>query len=81
MSLKKFKFVEPLTWLLNMNKFFGYADYSTLVEVVLSSDMRVAVADTLNQVTEWCDLWGMKLNVSKTKMVSRSLTIFSSNTH
>ena len=32
---------------------------------------------TLARVSEWCDLWGMKLNVSKTKtmIVSRSLTM------
>ena len=31
----------------------------------------------LGRVSEWCDLWGMKLNVSKTKtmIVSRSRTM------
>ena len=31
----------------------------------------------LGRVSEWCDLWGMKLNASKTKtmIVSRSLTM------
>ena len=36
-----------------------------------SSGVRVAVAESLirdlGSVTEWCDLWGMKLNASKTK--------------
>ena len=42
---------------------------------------RVAVAESLirdlSRVSEWCDLWGMKLNASKTKtmIVSRSLTM------
>ena len=29
----------------------------------------------LNRVSVWCDLWGMKLNTSKTKIVSRSRTV------
>ena len=43
--------------------------------------VRVAVAETLisdlGRVSGWCDLWGMKLNVSKTKtmIVSRSCTM------
>ena len=43
--------------------------------------VRVAVAESLirdlGRVSEWCDLWGMKLNASKTKtmIVSRSLTM------
>ena len=42
--------------------------------------VRVAVAESLirdlGRVSEWCDLWGMKLNASKTKtmIVSRSRT-------
>ena len=42
---------------------------------------RVAVAESLirdlGRVSEWCDLWGMKLNASKTKtmIVSRSHTM------
>ena len=42
---------------------------------------RVAVAGSLNRdlvrVNAWCDLWGMKLNASKTKtmIVSRSRTM------
>ena len=49
--------------------------------VVPSPGSRVAVAESLirdlGRVSEWCDLWGMKLNVSKTKImiVSRSRTM------
>ena len=48
--------------------------------VVPSPGVRVAVAESLihdiGRVSEWCDLWGMKLNASKTKtmIVSRSCT-------
>ena len=63
------------------NKLIGYADDSTLMAVVPSLGVRVAVAESLIRdlggVSEWCDLWGMKLNASKTKtmMVSRSRTM------
>ena len=40
---------------------------------------RVAVSESinrnLNRVSVWCNLGGMKLNVSKTKIVSRSCTV------
>ena len=63
------------------NKLIGYADDSTLMAIVPSPGVRVAVAESLirdhGRVSEWCDLWGMKLNTSKTKtmIVSRSRTI------
>ena len=63
------------------NKLIGYADDSTLMDVVPSSGVRVAVAGSLirdlGRVSEWCDFWGMKLNASKTKtmIVSRSRTL------
>ena len=63
------------------NKLIGYADDSTLMAVVPSPGARVAVAESLirdlGSVSEWCDLWGMKLNASKTKtmIVSRSRTM------
>ena len=63
------------------NKLIGYADESTLIAVVPSQGRRVAVAESLSRdlvkVNEWCDLWGMKLNASKTKtmIVSRSRTM------
>ena len=62
------------------NKLIGYADNSTLA-VVPSIGVRVAVAESLirdlGRVSEWCDLWGMKLNATKTKtmIVSRSRTV------
>ena len=49
--------------------------------VVPFPDVRVAVAESLSRdlmkVSEWCDLWGMKLTASKTKtmIVSRSRTM------
>ena len=49
--------------------------------VVPSPAVRVAVAESLIRdlcrVSEWCDLWGIKLNASKTKtmIVSRSDTM------
>ena len=53
------------------NKLIGYADDSTLMAVVPSPGVRVAVAESLIRdfgwVSKWCDLWGMKLNASKTK--------------
>ena len=63
------------------NKLIGYADDSTLMSVVPSPGVRVAVAESLisdlGRVSEWWDLWGMKLNASKTKtmIVSMSCTI------
>ena len=63
------------------NKLIGYADDSTLIAVVPSPGLRVTVAESLSRdlvkVSAWCDLWGMKLNASKTKtmIVSRSRTM------
>ena len=63
------------------NKLIGYADDSTLMAVVPSPGVRVAVAESLipdlGRVSEWCNVWGMKLNASKTKtmIVSRSCTM------
>ena len=63
------------------NKLIGNADDSTFMAVVPSPGIRVAVAESLirdlGRVREWCDLWRMKLNASKTKtmIVSRSCTM------
>ena len=63
------------------NKLIGYADDRTLMAVVPSPGVRVALAESLirdlGRVSEWCDLCGMKLNASKTKTmrVSRSRTM------
>ena len=63
------------------NKLISYADDSTFMAVAPSPGVGVAVAEflirDLDRVSEWCDLWGMKLNVSvtKTMIVSRSHTM------
>ena len=63
------------------NKLYGYADDSTLVAVVPSHGEWVAVSESmnrdLNRVSVWCNLWGTKLNASKTKtmIVSWSRTV------
>ena len=63
------------------NKLIGYADDSTLIAVVPSPGLGVAVAESMSRdlvkVSEWCDLWGMKSNASKTKnmIVFRSRTL------
>ena len=63
------------------NKLIGYDNDSTLMAVVPSPGVSVAVAESLildlGKVSEWCDLWGMKLNASKTKtmIVPRSRTM------
>ena len=63
------------------NKLIGYADDSTLMAIVPSPCVRVAVAESLirdlGRISEWRDLWGMKLNAIKTKtiIVSKSRTV------
>ena len=60
------------------NKLIGYADDSTLMAVAPYTGIRVTAAESLirdlGSVSEWSDLFRMKLNVSKTKtmVVSRS---------
>ena len=50
---------------------------SALVAVVPFTGKRVAVTESLNcdlnRVSMWCDMWGMKLNVSKTKTMIVSI--------
>ena len=76
----------PLLSLLYTSEFFSilenqlivHDDDSTLKAVVPPPGVRVIVAESLirdlDRVSEWCDLWGMKLNATKTKtmIVSRS---------
>ena len=63
------------------NKLIGYADDSTLMAIVPSSGVKIAEAQSLirdlDRVSEWCNLFGMKLNASKTKtmIVSNSRTM------
>ena len=60
------------------SKLIGYADDSTLIAVVPSPGLRVAVAESLSRdlvkVNKWCDLWWMKLNASKIKTDSLRVT-------
>ena len=60
------------------NKFYGYADDSTLVAVVPSPPDRVTVTEytnrDLNRVSVWCDLCGIKLNASETKTLILSMS-------
>ena len=54
---------------------------TNFMAVVPTPGVRVTVAEftirDLGRVSEWCDLWGMKLKASKTKtmIVSRSRTM------
>ncbi len=63
------------------NTLIGYADDSTLLAEVKHRDMRVSVTESLNRdlqrISDWCVMWGMKLNANKTKtmIVSRSRTL------
>ena len=60
------------------NKLIGYADDSTLIAVVPSPGLRVAVAESLSRdlvkVNEWCDLWGISANVCPCACRKRRLT-------
>ena len=55
----------------------GYADDAALMAVVPYPGVRVRVAESLSRdlvtISERCDLWGIKINMSKTKtmIVSR----------
>ena len=55
------------------NKLIGCADDSTLMAVAPFPGVRVAVAESLirdlDRVCDWCDLWGIKLNASKTRTI------------
>ena len=63
------------------NRLIGYADNCTDMAVVSSPGVRVTKVESLirdrGRVSEWCNLWVMKLNESKTKtmIVSRSHTM------
>ena len=58
------------------NKLIGYADDSTLMGVDPSSGVRLTLAESLirdlGRDSEWCDLWGLKLNAGKTKTMINS---------
>ena len=59
--------------------FFTNPDH---LSVVPSPGVRVTVGESLNRelnmVSEWCDLWRMKLNASKTKSKSLWGFVFAS---
>ena len=63
------------------NKLIGNADDSNLMAVMTSQGIRGTVAESLSRdlmkVSEWCDLWRMKLNASTTKtmILSRPCTM------
>ena len=69
------------------NKLIGYADDSTLIDIVPSPGRGVAVAESLSRylvnVSEWCDFWGMKLYAckAKTMIVFRSRTLHPNHPH
>ena len=69
------------------NMLIGYTADSTLMGVVPFSGVSVSVAESLirdlGMVSEWCDLWGMKLNAIKTKtvLVSSSCTMHPESPH
>ena len=78
----------PLLFLLYTSELFSILEnkligmlMTTVMAVVPSPGIKVTVAESLirdrGRVSEWCDLWGMKLNASKTKamIVSRSCTM------
>ena len=60
------------------NMLVAYADDATLLAVVPSSNGRAVISDSLNRdlarISEWCRLWGMKMDPNKTQsmIVSRS---------
>ena len=53
------------------NKLIDFTDDSTLMAVFPSPGVEVTTAESLirdrGRVSEWCDLWGMKLNASNVK--------------
>ena len=61
------------------NKLIGYADDSTLIGVVPFPGIKITVAESLNRyldkISEWCDLYGIKLNTTKTTKKTMSLQV------
>ena len=74
-------FLYTELFFIHENKMIGCADHYTFKTDVLSPGIRITVAESLShdltRVSKWCDLWEMKLNMSKTKtmIVSRSCTM------
>ena len=61
-------YCAPELFFILQNKLIGNANDPTLIAVVPSPGVRVTVVKTpirdLVQVSECCDVWGMKLNAS-----------------
>ena len=76
--LSSFLYTSELYYIAE-NKLIGDADASTIIAVTHSSFIGVPVAEFLNRdlgkVSEWCDLWMIKFNATKTMIVSRSCTM------
>ena len=80
-------FFCPVLFLLYTSEFFFILENELINKLyfdgccAIPRRYRVTIAESLirdlGRVSEWCDLWGMKLNVSKTKtlIVSRSRTM------
>lgn len=69
-------------WVGLENQLTAYADDATLIGVIPSPNHRHLVSESLNRdlakIHDWCSLWGMKLNASKTQCmtISRSRTLY-----
>ena len=69
-------------WVGLENQLVAHADDATLIAVILSPDQKQLVSESMNRdlakISDWCSLWGMKLNPNKTKsmIVSRSRTLY-----
>ena len=79
-GVPQYSVLETLLFLLYASTFFflkcvfsiGYGDDSTLLAIVSSPGVKIAVAESMNRglgmVREWFDFWGLKLNGIKTKV-------------
>ena len=69
-------------WVGSENQLVAYADDATLIAVIPSPGQRQLVSQSMNRdlakISDWCSLWGMKLNPNKTQsmIVSRSRTLY-----
>ena len=67
-------------WVGLENQLVAYADDATLISVIPKPTDRNRVSESMNRdlakISDWCNLWGMKLNPNKTQsmIVSRSRT-------
>ena len=58
-------YILDLVSIHELNKLIGYADDSTLMDIVASTGVRITVAESVNRdlgkASEWCDHYGMKI--------------------